>query len=164
MDWRLSQAGVFFQSYREANMFSTNSFGEERYEVSVKRIVAAKPASDIVSESSDDPAEVGNEPNRITHAEDYSSVRWLGELHHFTPLQRRAIKVLWDAMETGLPDVHQRVILIKAGSRETRLKRMFDKNKAWGRMIFPSRDFGGKPGYYRLAPPPEKRGRLEAAS
>jgi hypothetical protein len=95
-------------------------------------------------------------------APDLSSALWLGDIHHFTPQQGLAVKTLWDALQSGLPDVHQRDILARAGSREAKLKKLFDGSSAWGKMIFPSRDFGGRAGFYRLAPPPEKRDGIEA--
>jgi hypothetical protein len=138
-------------------MFSTHHDGEERYEVSVKRIIGSELSSEAANN-----ALPANWRVQQKVAADCSSALWLGEIHHFTPQQRLAIKVLWEAFQSGLPDVHQREILHCAGSKEAKLRKLFEGNKAWGRMIFPSREFGGRVGFYRLDLPPEKRGQVEA--
>ena len=96
------------------------------------------------------------------HKDDYSTVWWYGETFWFTPQEAAAVRCLWEEWERSphLPDVRQTEVLKAAKSGEPQLRRLFRDNPAWGRMIFPSVDFGGKVGYYRLAPPPGRRGEV----
>ena len=109
--------------------------------------------AEVPVESNGDPPPVTpalNWRDEARHAKDFSNCTWFGTVHHFTPKQRLAIREMWAAWESGLPDLHQSTILAAAASEEAKLKDLFRGSTAWGVMIHPSTDFGGRVGCYRL--------------
>ena len=69
------------------------------------------------------------------HSPDFASVIWYGNQHTFTPTQAACVKILWEAWESGTPEVDQAYILTSAGSECQRLRDLFRKSTAWGTMI-----------------------------
>ena len=75
-------------------------------------------------------------PNADTaHSADFSSVRWHGETYSFTPTQKSAVKLLWQAWKNRTPDLGQDYILEEIGSDSTRLRDLFKGHPAWNKMI-----------------------------
>lgn len=82
---------------------------------------------------------------KAIHADDFSSVNWLGQQHTFTKSQASAVRMLWEAWERGLAGVRQTAIGGAVGSAANtyRLVHTFRNHKtgkyhaAWGTMIRP---------------------------
>lgn len=125
---------------------------DERYEISVRKIGLHPP--DPPDPSAAEPEErPADWRAQAMHAEDFSNVTWYGAIHHFTLAQARAVRVLWRAWLTGVPDLHQSTILAATGSVQAKLCGLFRGHPAFGTMIRQSSSFGGRVGCYRLAAP-----------
>lgn len=85
------------------------------------------------------------------HSDDFRSVHWHGIDYSFTATQAACVRVLWEAMENGTPEVGKDTILEKAGSETSRLDDIFRNSPAWGTMIVS----GSRRGTKRLADPPK---------
>lgn len=80
------------------------------------------------------------------HSVDYRSVQWEGREFVFSPNQAAVVKVLWEAMEDGTPEVGGDTLLEAAGSEAVRMRDVFRDHPAWGSLIVP-----GARRTYRLA-------------
>jgi hypothetical protein len=90
------------------------------------------------------------DPARFRHGPDFRSCHWDGTDYTFTATQAACVKVLWDALENGTPDVGQQYILVEgAGADSQSLKDVFKKSPAWQKMILASKTRGS----FRLAEP-----------
>ena len=84
--------------------------------------------------------------SEIKHSEDYRSVKWYGKSYTFTVGQAGCVKCLWEAWESGTPELSQETVLEAAGVSTQRLSDAFRGNVAWGKMIVK----GSTKGSYRL--------------
>lgn len=82
------------------------------------------------------------------HGPDYTCIAWDGTIYSLTLTQARVVHVLWDAMEAGVPEVHQDTLLEASGSESRRLASVFKDAPAWNKLIVP----GAARGTYRLPP------------
>jgi len=105
-------------------------------------------------------ARKGHQTNEeARHSADFRSVNWFGQEYTFTANQAACIRLLWEAWESGAPEVGGDTLLVEAESDQRRLSVTFRGHPAWGTMIRP----GQTKGSYRLSPPdahrkaPEKR-------
>jgi hypothetical protein len=80
------------------------------------------------------------------HSPDFRSVRWRGEDHTFSEPQARAVRVLWEAAESGCPDVGGEALTEAAGTESHTARDVFKGHSAWGTLIVSS----GR-GIFRLA-------------
>lgn len=87
------------------------------------------------------------------HSEDFRSVRRLDQTYHFTPTQAACVKALWEAMESGMPQIGQAHLLEKVDSNASKLWSVFRGHPAWKTLIVP----GNTKGTYQLAPKQEGR-------
>jgi hypothetical protein len=89
-------------------------------------------------------------PPGAKHSVDFCSVLWNGVEHSFTPMQAAIVRVLWQALAHGTPEVHANTLLAQAESnlRENRLDPLFFRHPAWKTMIVRGR----RRGTYRLDP------------
>lgn len=67
---------------------------------------------------------------------DFRSIHWDGHPYKFTELQAAVVKVLWEAWESGLPELAQETLRTAAHVDTDRLSELFRKNIAWGKVIF----------------------------
>ena len=81
------------------------------------------------------------------HSPDFRSVVWKGDLMHFSPGQAAAIEVLFDAYNSGSPEVGQGHVLESTGSEAHRLRDLFKRSPAWETLIVR----GEGKGTFRLA-------------
>jgi hypothetical protein len=72
------------------------------------------------------------------HTPDFASVLWNDKLYHFTPLQSKAVRLLWQAWEQGGMGLRQEWLLETIGSDCARLADLFKDHPAWGAMIQPA--------------------------
>lgn len=85
------------------------------------------------------------------HTTDYQLVWWGNRKYTFAPKQRLVVKKLWEAWESGRPEVEQRALLAAAESECVRLHDLFRDHAAWGSLIVsPGRTL------FRLAFPTEE--------
>lgn len=91
---------------------------------------------------------------RISHAADWSTVNWYGQVFSFTPKQRPIVAALWDAREDGTDFVTNSMLLELCETSQERLRDLFRGNPAWGTLIVQGQLHGGRVGTYRLAPGP----------
>ena len=82
----------------------------------------------------------------FSYSDGFSQIRWRGTEYSLTPLQARAVSLLLDAYEDGLPEIHQNRILERIGSRSKRLEHLFKKSPLWGTLIVP----GSRKGSFQL--------------
>lgn len=80
------------------------------------------------------------------HSPDYRTVSWHGRHFVLTPKQAAVVKVLWDAWESGTPQVGQHYLLEACESPGGRLRDVFRDSPAWGTLVVSE---GG--GMYKLA-------------
>ena len=82
------------------------------------------------------------------HSQDFSTVVWCGVEYSFSPMQAAIVKMLWQALANGTPDVHASTLLAHAESelKESRLDPLFFRHPAWKTMIIRGR----RRGTYRL--------------
>ena len=87
-------------------------------------------------------------PSRARHSVDFSTVLWQGRRCSFSPMQAAIVKVLWEALANGTPDVHGSTLVELAGSdlAENRIDPLFFRHAAWKTMIIRGR----RRGTYRL--------------
>jgi hypothetical protein len=85
-----------------------------------------------------------------SHSPDFRSVTWYGVPYRFSALQAGVVKLLWEAWESGSPEVSQEYLLENAGSQSARVVDLFKGHPscAAGGMI----SHVGR-GVYRLAEP-----------
>ncbi len=81
------------------------------------------------------------------HGLDFTSVVWNGKPYSFSAAQSRVVQTLWEAWETGTPDVRLDLLLVEAECDSKRLANVFKEHDAWGEMIVP----GKARGSYRLS-------------
>lgn len=82
------------------------------------------------------------------HNEDFTVVRWPGQVEYrFTPKQSKVVATLWDALDDDSGDTSrtQADLLAIAESDCTRLRDLFSRHRAWGKLIV-----GDGRGNYRL--------------
>lgn len=91
-----------------------------------------------------EPAEVAR------HSPDFRCVNWFGTNYTFTPLQAAIVKQLWEAWESGVPDVGGATLIENAGDdvEVNRVDQVFRNKPAWGTMIIST-----SKGTYRLCAP-----------
>ena len=89
-------------------------------------------------------------PSGAKHSLDYCSVLWNGVEHTFTAMQAAIVRVLWQALVNGTPEVRASTLLAEAESKlqENRLDPLFFRHPAWKTMIVR----GQRRGTYRLDP------------
>jgi hypothetical protein len=119
----------------------------KRYLVEVIEETPSTPASPEMTKGTDDWR------LQTKLSPDLRTALWFGTIHHFTRQQGLAIQRLWQAWESGLPDLHQATVLEAADSSAGKLPKLFAGHSAWGAMIHPSTSFGGRVGCYRLNKP-----------
>ena len=87
-------------------------------------------------------------PSDACHSPDFSSAVWNGVYYTFTPTQAAMFRELWNAFESGLPEVHAAALIEAAGSRSQRnaLGPLFSRNSAWKTLVVRCK----RRGYYRL--------------
>lgn len=86
------------------------------------------------------------------HGPDFASVIWYGKAYHFTALQSKAVKLLWEAWEESPHlTLRQEYILEAIGSDGGRLMDLFRNSEAWGEMIVQ----GTIKGTFRLSDQPK---------
>jgi hypothetical protein len=69
------------------------------------------------------------------HSPDFRMVRWDGNVYPFTPAQAAIVGILWQAWERKVPDVGNETLLAEARLDTKRVKDIFKKHPAWGKMI-----------------------------
>jgi RNA polymerase sigma factor (sigma-70 family) len=77
-------------------------------------------------------------PPARDHSEDFRRVVWDRRVYTFNPPQAAVVRVLWEAMERGVPAVGNEVLLRAAGSdggRGGRVRDLFHKHPAWCRVL-----------------------------
>lgn len=84
------------------------------------------------------------------HSIDYCSVVWYGVDYRFRRLQAAAVKVLWEALQEGVPELSGHTVLAEIESDCSRFRDVFHGHPAWGKMIVK----GECRGSYRLAGTP----------
>ena len=84
-----------------------------------------------------------------SHGPDFASVTWNGVRYGFSPTQRAVVRQLWDAWESGNPDVGQETLLAGAESESDSVADLFRRHPAWGVAIV----VGDAKGTFRLAEP-----------
>ena len=86
---------------------------------------------------------------KVHDEENFTSFTFHGKRYFVTPRQGKVIKILYQACESGSPDVSTWNILVKLVSTDSQLRDTFRHTKAedlWGKLIVP----GEKKGFYRL--------------
>ncbi|MCH7591785.1 MAG: hypothetical protein IH989_03245 [Planctomycetes bacterium] len=78
------------------------------------------------------------------HGPDFRSVHWYDIDYHFTGMQAAVVKVLWESLENGTPDVGDAKLLSLAGGSGDRLRDVFKDHPAWGTMIVDGKTKGSK--------------------
>jgi hypothetical protein len=91
--------------------------------------------------------EAADDPPAAVHSPDFRCVNWFGEQYSFTGNQAAAVKLLWEAWQSGAPDVGGETLIQAADASTQRIDVVFRGNAAWGAMIVQ----GGTRGSYRLA-------------
>ncbi|WP_020475212.1 hypothetical protein [Zavarzinella formosa] len=99
------------------------------------------------------PGPSGEDPDRAIPGPGFASVAWFGRVYHFTPLQRPIVSVLFHAWENGTPCVDQVTLLDHAGAESKKLRDLFAKHPAWGKMICSGHEHGGRLGTFCLVRP-----------
>lgn len=84
----------------------------------------------------------------------YRSALWDGVEYAFSATQARAVQVLWEAWESGMPELHHLEVVRLADSDQPSLRNLFARHPAWGVMIV----HGSGKGMVRLAPPEHEHG------
>jgi len=91
---------------------------------------------------------VDADPDSLSHSPDYRSVTRRGTIYGFSPLQADALRILFEALNAGAPEVGQAYILEQIGSTQKHLKDVFKHDPAWGTLIVR----GQRRGTFRLDP------------
>lgn len=89
-------------------------------------------------------------PVQARHSPDYRTVHWCGVEHHFTPNQAAVVKNLWDAWESGTPEMSQAALLEAANSQQNRLSHVFRNHKGLLHMAWDTMIVSPRKGIYRL--------------
>jgi len=112
-----------------------------------------------------DPQSPDPETNsKITHSPDFSAIHWEdGQTYTFTPRQRPAVALLWQAKEDCTHFVGSASLLEAAEVNTTRMSDLFKGSAAWGKVIVQGVLHGGPAGTYRLAPTGSEAERYGAA-
>jgi len=116
-------------------------------EAELNEFEAALDALDRATKGQGD--EAADDPPAAVHSPDFRSVNWFGKQYSFTGNQAAAVKLLWEAWQSGAPDVGGETLLQAADASTQRIDVVFRGNAAWGAMIVQ----GGTKGSYRLAEP-----------
>lgn len=69
------------------------------------------------------------------HGADFRTLIWGGIRYHFTRSQAAAVRLLWEAWESGLPELSQEYVLAEIESDADKLSDLFKGNPAWGNVI-----------------------------
>lgn len=85
-------------------------------------------------------------PRKIVYSDGFSQIRWRGNQYSLSRLQAKAISVLYDNYEDEVPQVHQKRILDRIGSKSKRLEHLFKNSPLWGTLIVP----GDRKGLFQL--------------
>jgi len=115
-------------------------------------LVRVERESAIIKQRSDrqpDDPPAGDDPPTVVHSPDFRSVSWFGVNYSFTPNQAACVKTLWEAWQSGAPDVGGETLLQAAVASTQRIDVVFRDNAAWGTMVVQ----GGTKGSYCLAKP-----------
>lgn len=115
------------------------------------RAVAARLAREaaITAPERDTGDEAADNPPAAVHSPDFRSVNWFGKQYPFTGNQAAAVRLLWEAWQSGAPDVGGETLIQAADASTQRIDVVFRGNPAWGAMIVQ----GGTRGSYRLTEP-----------
>jgi len=72
-----------------------------------------------------------------THGDDFRAVVWFDKRYSFTKNQAPAVKLLWEAWESGVLDVGDETLLMAVDHEapRARLSTLFRGHRAWGKMI-----------------------------
>lgn len=73
--------------------------------------------------------------NPTRHSPDFRSVHWFGTPYTFSPTQAAIVKALWEAWESGTPEVGTSALLEAADSTSERVDHLFRDHPAWGELI-----------------------------
>ena len=95
---------------------------------------------------SPEPYEVIEGSTRLLHTPDYTTVKWCGEVYHFTPMRAEVVRVLHNYQREGLDELRGAFILEHIESRSRSLSDVFKGSHAWRKLVLP----GSKRGSYRL--------------
>lgn len=96
--------------------------------------------------------QVGREAPRARrqwHSDDWRAVEWNHRRYELTGKQAAVVRVLWERLEAGEPEVPEGELLNAADSDSCRLSDLFRRGPAWGELVVKVRA-----GVYRLAPLP----------
>lgn len=118
---------------------------EIRVRVNDRQTLTVQVTEDA-SGTTDPPANIYNA------SPDCSCVIYRGQQYTFTRKQRSVIQALLQAREEGYDFLTQEALLELAGSDQLRLRELFRGHQAWGTVIVPGHECGGRLGTYRLAP------------
>jgi len=69
------------------------------------------------------------------YSDGFRQIEWGGTRYTLTDFQAKAVSVLLDAYESGLPQVHQGRVLNRIGSKSKRLEHVFRRSPLWGTLI-----------------------------
>ncbi len=110
---------------------------------------------DDSGDTDDRPARLEGEQKPLPparHSADFRWVHWYGTDYTFTKTQAACVKVLWEEMENGTPELDQQTILSAVDSESQRLVDLFKGHPAWKTLIVA----GTTTGAFRLANPEQK--------
>jgi len=71
----------------------------------------------------------------MAHNDDFTSVNINGDHYTFTVPQSKVIRLLYEAWKDGFPDVESVRLLQVSGSDSNRLKNVFSRHEAWGKLV-----------------------------
>ena len=91
------------------------------------------------------------DPDRPSHATEFETVHWRGQVYALTPKQRVVIACLWQAWESGHPFVGGHYLLERADSEQSKMSYVFRGSPAWRTLIVPGELRGGPADTYCLA-------------
>lgn len=87
-------------------------------------------------------------PADARHSIDFISVVWNGVEYTFSPMQAAIVRILWEALANGTPELHASTLLaeVESSLQKNRLDPLFFRHPAWKTMIVR----GKRRGTYRL--------------
>lgn len=88
------------------------------------------------------PASQNENSPQAKHSPDFRSINWFGQVYGFTALQSAIVSILWQAWESGSPDVGDQYLLEESGSESNRLDQLFRGHPGWGVVIVPGLTVG----------------------